>query len=245
MLKQDSDKHNKSISGLDCKGPCYYPGTTYLHPLFEEKILVPDKATCPTEKHTNANNIQVSYDTCANPSSRNSSENELLMTISPFIKLKNDVFLKLYYNIYNMEDAIQLAISNTHTRITNNRLVNVALREYGDELVIINHRLVEFIKNYLIYHINIIRQSLEKYFVINDNNDVEIRKGKYKSDNNNNDNDKLNKYIIKVFVTDEYILKFMTKYIENKKTRWDDTENHLNEIMEKIIIFFENKIQKN
>ena len=249
LNKEISKKNPKSMSGLDCKGPCYFPGVEYRHPISLNRIHVPDKATCPTIKHNNPDKpeVMIEYDTCLNPTHKQNSDEILLNIISPLLVLHDDVFLKTYYDMYSIEDAIVNVTNNIYLRKTNYRLINMALRAYGDELIIIDHRIVNIIKDYLIYNIDVIKESINKYLVqtpantsINKNDGTDSSDST-SSDDNSNDNDQ---YIIKVFLTDDNILKFMTKYIENNKNKWNYTENHLTEIIKQITIYIKNKIKK-
>jgi hypothetical protein len=248
--KETEKKTTKSISGLDCKGPCYFPGVEYIHPVSLNRINVPDKATCPTIKHDNPDKpeVMIEYDTCLNPTHKKNSDDILLDIISPLRVLHDDVFLKTYYDIYSIEDAIVTVTNNTYLRKTNNRLINMALRAYGDELIIIDHRIVNIIKDYLVYNISDISKYIGKIPVNtsinkndNTNSDSSDSSGSNDSSDSSDNSNSSDKYIINVFLTDDNIIKFMTKYIENNKNKWNYTENHLTEITKEMTIYIKHK----
>jgi hypothetical protein len=83
-------------------------------------------------------------------------------------------------------------------------------------------------------------KELYKYISINNKNEIFL-------DNNNDDiNDNINNkinFIIKKFVNNDEIYKFMSRYIKARYEKWDKISSHIINIKNDYIDYIENKIK--
>lgn len=262
--KKIKKQYPKSISGKQCVGPCYHPNVSYVHPLYLTPIKVINDPTCPTSRFADPTDGSIHVlDTCSNPThKKNSNQDVAMMSISPYIPIDDELFLKYYYEIYTMEDAISAINNNYWPRKTGNRVINMALKAYGQEITIIDHRIVDFIRNHLVHNMAYVKKVVGKYINVDEKN-VKLKKPKKKdvsdvsddTDGTDTDEYKSNsdihyeeelksKYIKKIFLNRDEVYKFSTKYLKQRKDEWGDIDNHLLEILKSMSVYIESKIKK-
>ena len=101
-------KYPVSKKGHQCVGPCYYPGTGFTHPLYLTYIKHNNKPHCATNAYSvPGEEDKFISDVCLIPTHNEHSKDDLsLLILSPLVEFNEDYFLKIYYEIYSLEDAI-------------------------------------------------------------------------------------------------------------------------------------------
>ena len=233
-------KYPKSISGKQCIGECYYPNVEYYHPQENIKIIV-NEPSCPVTKYGKKNKI---YDICAKPTQQIYKNNDFkLNSLSKDSKIKTDSFLKGHYEIYSFEDSLNFIYNNNIPRITKNRIFNMSLEVYGNNIVILDKKIIEFIIKYMIDNIHFILKEIKNYIHINEKTQkIYLSMPDKNNNNNNNNNNNIDididtdsdsdtelkiEYIKTKFLIYDKMYKFIMKYIENKKNELDKNRNHL------------------
>lgn len=224
-----TQKHQKSITGKKCLGPCYTAGTSFTHPAFLTNIkndFYPGKSVCPTTRYEIVDEVtnkthQLSYDICTNAThDKNVSDvGSLIYFQSGFTK---DIFLSFYYNINSFEDAIMWIQDNNFTPLeTRERIINTALNLFGDS---INHFDDIFTKFYIEYiknkHIGDIYKELYKYIGMVDNS-ILVVKSNNKLSFDDHQIERKN-YIIETFFNIQNVDKFLIKYLKAKSISFAD-----------------------
>ena len=242
MNNNDNKKYPTSKNGHQCLGPCYYPNTDFIHPLYLTHIKTKNIPHCPTITYTNDTGEKFISDTCLVPTHNKYSKEDLsLLTLSPHIEFNEDYFLKIYYNIYTLEDAITWINNNTFTpKTTRNRIFNLAIKVHGKNIEIIDHRIIDYLKVFFTDNIDNIYDINKKYINIKNDN-IQL----VKPEKNKNQNIKSNikkEYLINKFITQDEIYKFITRYIKTRKNEWENIKDHLLKISTDISKYIENKI---
>jgi hypothetical protein len=240
------NKYPISRNNQQCLGPCYYANTKAIHPITLDPITY-NEDFCPISKLEILNKTTGKkefhfVDTCYKPTddeTSNKKDIEINMLI-PYIDFKTEQFLKIYYNIYSFEDGINWIETNKFTPIvTRIRILNSILKSYGNKVDIIDNRVTDFfIEVIKSQYIKKILLNLSKYIIIN-NNIVELGKS-----NNNieiDNNVKIN-YIIKTFINNEEIHKFIIKYLRYRKDQWENINNYIENMINDLIEYIINKI---
>ena len=237
-------KYPVSKKGHQCLGPCYYPGTGFTHPLFLTYMKSNDKPQCPTGAYsTPGHHDKLISDVCLIPTHNENSKDDLsLLTLSPFVEFNEDHFLKIYYEIYSLEDSINwINDNNNYPLATQNRVFNMALKVHGRGVEIVDHRVVDYLKVFLITNIKYIYKVNLKYIGVVNNEVKLMDPSKHKSETTNS-TARVN-YIIEMFLNNDVIYKFITKYLKTRKTEWNDIDDHLLRIVEDMAEYIESKIR--
>ena len=158
MEKQNFDikRYPKSKHNFQCLGPCYYPGTMIVHPTNVELVSNSMEPFCPVEEWEEVDpvtkkNETVLTDTCLNPTEKTGTSKELELNILvPYIDFNSEHFLKIYYDIFSFEDSINWIDRNKFVPFgTKTRIINSALKVFGDNIDLFDNRFVDFIIEYI------------------------------------------------------------------------------------------------
>jgi hypothetical protein len=237
--------NTSNISNAKCLGPCYYPGVETLHPITLEKYISKYPLCHITPIKEKDGQIHASR-LCINPTEKNAINNNFEINIlTPEIVFNEFNFLKIYYDIYSIEDSLNYIDKYTYLPIyTKIRIINLSLICFGKDIDIIDIRFVDFIIEYIKKQkINYIYVHLHKNIGHNDSEDkIEFVNP---SKNNLNKNDfcieRMNYLLLTLINTDE-ITKFLIKFFKLHKYKFEDIENHLENIIENLIDYLQNKI---
>ena len=240
------DRYQKSISGIPCIGPCYKSGTTVIHPITLERISS-NRAFCPTMRReiidpkTKVKEIHL-LDRCLKPTKNVDERDMAINAIVPMINFDCDTFLRQYYHITSFDQAVQWletnAIASFFTKV---RLLECAWKIYGLEINFLPSSVIQFYILFIKkYWIGGLYRHLNKYIVIEND---KIRFGS--SNDTNYDKHKVEKVnlIAHKLITDDNIRKFLLKYVEKNKLRWDDINNHHFEMEQFLKYYMERKVQ--
>jgi len=239
MNNNSEKKYPKSLSGKQCIGPCYQAGTWILHPVTLEYYRATDKSFCPTgpyeDKRCPPKNI-CNIDDC-HPVTSDINENEIHVNmVLPTLDFTCEYFLKVYYEIFSFENAINFIITNKKPLFTNLRIMECAWKLYGDSPDIINNQLVEFYIDVVkTYWMKTIFKHIKKY--INIKND-KISFVKFMPNDNNKSHhiEKINFYI-KNIITKNNMYTFLNKYITTYSSDWNNIISHNENILQYLIEF--------
>lgn len=245
-------KYPKSIKNFQCIGPCYYPGTTFIHPTQFNIIVNKEESICPVEPQTiidpkTNKEIMISADFCFKPThDKDIPPDELqLNMLNPNITFNLDQFIKLYYNIYSFEDGIDWIDKHKHVSIkTKIRIINSVLNIYGSNISIIDRDFIKFFIEYLTKEqITYIYKNLNQYITIR-NNDF-ILTNKQNNLSINEYNIERTNYIIETLFVEEDLIQFLTKYFKNNKQYFTNNQyiDILNDMTNKFIEYTINRIK--
>ena len=225
-----NDNFPISKNGIKCIGPCYEKGKTFTHPELLIKIKNDKNNLCPTNKFIDENNEVNITDLCNKPSTEIQKYNLGLFAITPTINFNGNYFLRIYYNIFSLDDAILWINNNKHLpKKTINRILNLSIIEFLKDESLIDSRLIDILLNFFTKNINTVYFKLKNYISIKNNN-INFTKKKNKNISNIDilkEKEIIEKFLKKKIFNENYINKFITKYVKNKKTNWKNNQNHL------------------
>jgi hypothetical protein len=235
----------KSINKKQCLGPCYYPKTSIIHPTTLTVVTNTDPF-CPVDQWTFKNDsgeeIEQITDKCLEPTeNKNINSDEIEINIlTPYFDFNSGQFLKIYYNIFSFDDAINWMENNkTEPILTKIRIINSSLITFGQEIDIFDSRLVDFIIEVIKKKkINQIYEKIHNYISF-DKDNIFLKK------NNINKKEKYVErinYLSQMFVNKDEITKFLIDYFSQNKKIWENIENHIELITIHLIEYILNKI---
>jgi len=236
------NKYPTSKNGYSCIGPCYHPDTVSIHPLYLEHIVNRNKSYCPTAAYTVPGETEPNiYDECTAPThKKNEPANIEMLSLSSMIEFSDDSFLRIYYEIYSLEDAVKWITERNYMPIASlNRVLNTAFKVYGKQLEIIDNRIVDYIDNIFKHHIRTISEKALKYVGV-DNNEVILVES---IDHQNKHIDERIKYIENMFINKDTIYKFITRYFKTRNSEWHTIDNHISRMISDMSDYIEKKIK--
>ena len=250
MNNDKNIKYSKSKNNKQCIGPCYKPKTWIIHPITLDYVTDYDDPFCPTNiwknKLPNGKTEELLTDTCNNPTHINDhfKKDMALNMLIPSIDFNPEEFLKIYYNIFSFEDALNWLDKNSHLTInTKIRIIESAFIAYGKTLDIIDFRLINFISDIIKYKwINHIYGKLNKYINIVDKNIVIVKPQNNKLNIDDHLIVRMN-YLIDSLSENE-IQKFFEKFIKYSIHNINNNELNLNKIKNDLIDYLEQKMLK-
>jgi len=248
-------KYPKSTRKFQCLGPCYQPGTKVIHPTYLDIVTDTAKPFCPVKEweyvdETTGKKRELSTDTCFNPTKNtNLSNSELELNILiPYIDFDCEYFLKIYYNIFSFEDSIDWCDKNQQSPIdTQIRIMKSSLNAFGKHIDIVDHRFIDFfvmmlkkkfmseIYDALYDYINVNVSKSEKIISITHPSSNTLKKTDHYLERMN--------YIIKMFVNEDYLHKFIMRYFMNRKSGWENISNHIVNMVNDFNDYIINKIR--
>lgn len=244
--KTIKDTYPISLNSQQCVGPCYYSNTKIIHPITLDEIKDVKHSFCPvntfvyTDPRTKENELFI-IDRCAVPTAHETLMDDMLRSnvIVPEFSFSSNYFVKVYYKISNLEDLLNwLDHHKTDPFKTKERVFNNSMVVYGDQLNIIDHRIVQFVNDLMIEYLPKLYRHLNKYISVK-NNSVVLIEPNFSSDIDENklDNNKLDKkhialvrtYIKEKFLGSDNINQFMSKMIRYYKE--DITDRYISHIL--------------
>lgn len=257
-------KYPKSKSGEQCLGPCYESGTWVIHPQTLDYIVDYDKAFCPvtfTKKIDPKTGKEVNkyLDECYVPTKeKDESKKDIEMSILlPQIDFNCSHFLKIYYDIHSFDDALdkidEMDSSSIYTKL---RIIECAFKAYGKSsdsensnnfsIDVFDTRLVNFyISVVKKLWINDIYPLVQKYIYIdNGNGNIYLKQADGDSGKNKQNRVEKINFLIKKFVNEDTVYKFLDNYIKNNKSSWSSIRSHNEKIKDEFINFILTKVEK-
>ena len=243
-------KYPKSVTGLQCIGPCYESNTVAVHPI-SLNIITSNNNFCPTnesithdkfdENGTNIGDIDKCYIPTTN---ENSNSKELgISIINPYIDFSPKFFLWTYYNIRSFDEAMNWLDENNYAPLENKiRIVKTTLSAYVSNIEIMDQRFIDFFiilikKKYIseIYNniYNYIGKKNDSIIFMNPKNN-KLEKKELLIERIN--------FIVKLFVNIEESQKFLIRYFKYKKDLV--VLNYIDDIINEFIQYILTKIKK-
>lgn len=227
--KNNRENYPISVNKQQCIGPCYYSGTRIIHPHTLDIIRNVDHHFCPVNAFAYKDPItkEITLETtdkCIVPTARETLMDEILSEsiIVPQFKFSSDYFVKVYYNILNIEDLLKwIDIHKNDPLKTKERVFNNGMAVYGDQLTIIDHRLVFFINDIMIAYLPKIYKQLKNYIIVT-NNKVTLTDHGENSDKNADTISLVRAYIKDKFLGIDNINQFMSKFLRYYKAEITD-----------------------
>jgi hypothetical protein len=251
MNNNSENKYPKSKNKFQCLGPCYQPGTTIIHPITLEYITDLEKPFCPVKEWTyedpaTGKKTDRYLDTCYGPvENKDLSGKELELNIlTPYIDFNSEQFLKIYYNIYSFEDAIEWLNKKKYVTLTTKlRIVDCAWNAYGKDMTLIDDRIVDF-------YVDVIKRKwIKEYYkkfntyIYSDETTIKFIDPEKNTLNINDYIVNRTNFLIEKFINYEEVYKFINKYIKHRKSEWGSIRNHSNNIQNDLSDYIYNKIK--
>lgn len=254
MEKQDFNikQYPKSKNNFQCLGPCYYPGSTVLHPTLLRSTRNDLYPFCPVDPWENIDaatgkSEKLTHDICLNPTEKEYISNkELELNIlTPYIDFNLEKFLKIYYNIFSFEESIDWIDKNNHVPLeTKIRIINASLRAFGENVDIFDNRFADFFVNFIKarkikqLYIQIAKyigfdEKKKEIFLIEDTKNP-LKNGEYCVERIN--------YVIRTFFDKSDTTKFLIRYFKYRKEHWEDIKDHLYNMASDFLAYILNKI---
>lgn len=174
--KTMKDNYPTSVNAQQCIGPCYYSNTRIIHPLTLDEIRGVDHNFCPvntfvfTDPNTKKSTLSI-IDKCVVPTARETQMDEILRdnVIAPQFHFSSDYFVKVYYKITSLDELLNwLDRHKTDPFKTKERVFNNSMVVYGDQLNIVDHRMIQFINDLMIENLPKLYRHLRRYIVVKD-----------------------------------------------------------------------------
>lgn len=249
----DIKKYPKSKNKFQCLGPCYQPSTFVVHPTLLELVTNREQPFCPvnewmyTDLKTGKQDLKLT-DICFNPTeSSNIVDKELEINIlTPYIDFNIEHFLKIYYDIFSFEDAMDWFEKYKYLPIdTHVRIQKSSLRIFGKKIDIVDQRFIDFfimlIKKKHIYDIyDVINKYIgydektKELILIEPNHNI-LKESEYHKERVN--------YIIEIFLNKDDVYKFVLRYFKYRKDKWDSINDHTETMVIDLIEYIINKIK--
>ena len=240
--KSMRDEYPVSVNAQQCIGPCYYSNTKIFHPITLDELKI-DHNFCPvntfvyTDPITKKTKLSL-YDKCMVPTTRETILDEHIgdNIIAPKFIFSSAYFVKVYYKLTSLDDMLDwLDKHSTYPFKTKERLFNNSMVVYGDQLIIVDDRIVKFIIDLMIENLPKIYMHLRKYIIIKDDSVIIIN-------SNDSESDETKKSIKKHIDVSETNLardvSIIRAYIKDKFLGSDD----IHQFMSKIIRYYKNDI---
>jgi hypothetical protein len=243
------ENYPTSVNNQKCIGPCYYSNTRIIHPLTLDEIRGVEHNFCPvntfvfTDPQTKQSRLSI-IDKCVVPTARETQMDEILRdnVIAPQFQFSSDYFVKVYYKINNLEDLLNwLDGHKTDPFKTKERVFNNSMVVYGNQLNIVDHRMIYFINDLMIENLPKLYRHLKQYFLVNDDvitlidpSAIPPNVNDQKNDNQTKD-DQIKKipfirsYIKEKFLGNDNIHQFMSKIIRYYKE--DITDRYISNVL--------------
>jgi hypothetical protein len=254
--KTAHDDYPISVNGQQCIAPCYYSNTRIIHPIALDEIRNVEHPFCPvntfvyTDPNTKKSELAI-IDRCMVPTARETHMDEILRdnVIAPQFHFSSDYFVKVYYKITNFEDLLKWLDEHRMDPFkTKERVFNNSMVVFGDQLKIIDHRMIQFINDLMIENLPKLFRHLKRYITIKNDNVTLIDPNTlntYGSDPDNQE-DNTNVPVIRAYIKEKFlgsdnIHQFMSKiiryYQEDIRDRYvsDILVNHMIEYIIKRI----------
>lgn len=208
-----------STNGKQCLGPCNPANTIIRHPITLEDITS-NTPFCPVDKFVFTQDGKTTHHIIDNCSYQIATQNDNQNLVIPNISFYSDYFVKVYYGILSIEDAIDWLAKHANAPYrTKERVFINSMITFGDTLNIVDVRLAEFISVVMNKHIRNLYKKLRPYMQLNDDSVIKFNKNETKQ---KTDTDEemlfIYAYIKNKFLTTEHIIGYLSNFIRNYKS---------------------------
>jgi hypothetical protein len=185
-------------------------------------------------------------DKCHIPTKKYSEYEKMIAQsiLSPTIIFSADTFVKVYYDIMSLEDMLKWLDDNRRKPYqTKKRILDNGMVTYGNDLNIIDHRLVNHIDDVMNYNLDKIYDNVKFYFKIKDNK-VKISIKQDSINHSSKEIHNIKNYIKKHFFGNDNINSFLSKFIRYYKDNLTK-DNITDNIVKYMIEYMVKKINHN
>jgi len=248
----NNSKYPTSKNNHQCLGPCYEPNEWSIHPIKLSHIRDTKNPYCHindivTKDHITGKTETQIIDDCMKATSKKERDeyDSSLDTIVPYLAFDSGQFLKIYYNLYSMNDILDWFDENKYVPYyTKRRIIDCGWKSYiftEDDILDerISNLYIEFIKK---KGMTELYKKIYNYISIKD-------KKIYLLKNNDNIQDKsvekMN-YIIDKFINIQQIQKYINSYIKIYEKEIKDgviIDSHTDNIIKGFNVYIEHKIE--
>ena len=225
-----NEKYPISKNKFQCRGPCYYPGTSITHPQTLSQITYKEPF-CPIDQQIIDDEI-IYLDKCEPPTNDKMTHFEYIenQMLNPIFEFSPQYFTKIIYKILSLEDFLTWLDENKSLPFrSKERVFNNGVYVFYNDISVIDARLVDFIMEILSENIVIIYRSLEKYIEIKNKN-ITLAKNQINRSNSDKKVFKIKmNYLKKKLLTKENIENFLAKFIKFYKDKMKNINlsNHI------------------
>lgn len=242
MNNLDEQKFPKSKNGLQCITPCYPADLWTINPI-TLRFHTSNLPYCHVNLNIDEEGNELEVDGCYNPISIKDYSEMNVDILVPTIDFNCKHFLILFNNIKNLEDGMEYLEKKKYTSTTTRaRVVNCILKVYGENIEIVDQRLVDFfIELAKKKWINQIYDRLYMY-VYADEKGVRFIDPKFNNLSYSDYKIERINFLISLFMNYDEMYKFINRYLKYRKDNWDNIENYIENIRDDYIVYIENKI---
>lgn len=245
-------QYPKSAHKFQCLGPCYAASTVVVHPMNLEMVTDNSHPFCTVTEWTRTDEVtgrkkDVLTDRCMNPTAKvnESGRNFEINILLPYMDFGAEKFLKIYYSIYSIEDALDWVDMNKHLPLDNKmRVMRSALSVFGSGIDIVDNRFSAFFELIIKKRfIDDIYSSISIYVGMSDDKDsmliVSPKKNKLKYGEMIVER---TNFILATFLGPNSTYKFLTRYFKQQKDTWETITDHLTHMVKDLIEYIDTKI---
>jgi len=223
-----------SVNNQHCVGPCYYSNTRIIHPVTLDEIKDINHNFCPVNAFVYVDPVtkkstMSTIDRCFVPTANKTSMDDMLRenVIAPQFLFSSDYFVKIYYKINNLEDLLRWLDNNKEDPFkTRERVFDNGMVVYGDQITIIDHRIVDFVNDIMINNLPKLYRHLSPYITVQGDEVVLVDPGKHPKEEHISI---IRNYIKDRFLGSDNIQQFMSKFIRYYKE--EITNKHISDIL--------------
>ncbi|MBA42895.1 MAG: hypothetical protein CMF62_02660 [Magnetococcales bacterium] len=249
-MEDIKQKLPKSVNNRQCITHCYEKGTYTIHPVSLNWINSNEGPFCATDPYPyidakTGTETMLDIDYCTKATIKNNDNKVSDISydiILPTYNFNHKIFLKIHYNIFSFEDAIQWVNENEFTSYrTIERILNCAWLSYGLEVDLLDERLINtHLKLIREYKFKDIISKIGKY-ISKKNDKIILSSEKNKSEV---DDKELKEYLDRKLINSNNLGKFLFKYKDTNVKNWESINFHLNNIINEFIKYIEVKVLK-
>lgn len=238
-LLDSNTKYPISKHGHQCIGPCTKPKVFVVHPISLNYITDKKNPFCPTHQWTDNDGTVYQHDDCFYPVEGSDSSNIETNILIPTFGFSCIHFLKIYYNIYSFESAIEWVLRNPQQPLfTQMRIIDCAWSAFGINYDI-DHSIVDF-------YIDVIKKFWIKHIFPHLNHFITVQSNKilFSSHHIPSSTHKIEKinFILSKLISYSNIYKFLSLYQDYYRNEWNSIISHHINMVPFLINFLTNQI---
>jgi hypothetical protein len=181
---------------------------------------------CPTAPYiVQPKNAISLFTSCGKPTQ---VPQDILSILVPESNISSEYFIRIYYNINNLNELLTWLENNTELPYrTKERVFDNGMIEYGKYINIIDQRFINHIMYIFNYNMHIIYNSIRPYIKLNKENitlinPIYVNNNKYTHKDDKKTIQLIRYYIKDKFINPEFIYKYISKFIKYYKKKLSD-----------------------
>jgi hypothetical protein len=261
-MEDIKQKLPKSVNNRQCITQCYEKGTYTIHPVSLNWINSNEGPFCATDPYPYVDSrtgteTMLDIDYCTKATSKkgeNTISDISYDIILPTYNFNHKIFLKIHYNIFSFEDAMQWVDENNYASYrTIERILNCAWSAYGLKVDLLDERLINTHLKLIMKHKydeiiskigKYISKKNDKFLLSKKNENSENSENNENSENSDIEDKELLEYINRKLINNNNLGKFLFKYRDTNLKNWNAINFHFKKIMDEFIKYIEDKVLK-